>query len=196
MKQIEKKDFEDSHIEAPSMSNSIANDSTSGVPNLKAVSSPARSEGLDTDSCNTQMKDQILLNMENVIFFEDRIWAIGENLRKQESTLEICEDYWEMIRQEAVLFQVHRIFKDEPTKKGIRKSLILQLLTVSLLGYLESQEEHSRFLTHLRNLVNYTHQNFLCITQLLIDRFPPETMKHNIWANALRTIIQKKLNPR
>lgn len=78
-------------------------------------------------------------------------------------------------------------------KKQIRKSLILQMVTISFLGYLESQEEQAVFIHHLRNLMSYVHSNFLLLIQYIMDRFPPETLAINVWAEALSTIIQQKM---
>ena len=51
--------------------------------------------------------------------------------------IELCEDWWEILRQETVLFEVYvrliailtillqKIFKDDSTSKNLRKSLIL-----------------------------------------------------------------------
>ncbi len=61
-----------------------------------------------------------------------------DHLKNGQSTLELCEDWWEQARKDTVLFEIHRIFKDESIKKPIRKNLILQMISVTLLGYFES----------------------------------------------------------
>lgn len=41
------------------------------------------------------------------------------------SIIELCEDWWEALRQETVLFDVYKIFNDDGTSRNMRKSLVL-----------------------------------------------------------------------
>ena len=43
----------------------------------------------------------------------------------------------------------------------------------------------------LKNLMFYTHQNFLVLIELIIRRLPPESV-HNIWAHSLQAILLNK----
>ena len=50
------------------------------------------------------MKNIFQLNLENVLFIEDRIYAMLDKLKKsnhndeQGTIIELCEDWWEMLR--------------------------------------------------------------------------------------------------
>ena len=80
------------------------------------------------------------LNLENVLYVEDRLSSINdllkailpssasviENQNTSMGIIELCEDWWEILRQETVLFDVYvsqsfliellqKIFKDEST---------------------------------------------------------------------------------
>ncbi len=66
-----------------------------------------------------------MVNLENVLFLEDRIWLISEKIKNSHSVLDLCEDWWELLRHESVLFEVEKIFKDEVLRKNIRKQFIL-----------------------------------------------------------------------
>eukprot|EP00347_Sterkiella_histriomuscorum_P008362 403345391 len=144
-------------------------------------------------------REQVMLNLENVLFIEDRLHLVYERLRSNnylEETfkiIELCEDWWELLRQEASLFEVYKIFKDEQTQKNLRKSLIIQMIVVSLLGYLLSQEEHQNFIAYFRNLSLYMHQNFLILVQYIMDRFPQEMIPANVWAEQLNKVIKTKV---
>lgn len=79
----------------------------------------------------------------------------------------------------------------------------MQMVVVSLTGYLISQEEQSIFIGQLRNLAFYVHRSYLLLIQCVMERFPqdPESLASNVWAHALTKLIgtkcgAKKLAPR
>ena len=42
-----------------------------------------------------------------------------------------------------------------------------------------------------KNLLFFTHQNFLVLVDLIINRLPPDSV-HNIWAHSLQAILLNK----
>ena len=57
-----------------------------------------------------------MLNLENVLFIEEKLSMISEKLKKvkheaeSSAIIELCEDWWEMVRHEQVLFDVFVIY--------------------------------------------------------------------------------------
>jgi hypothetical protein len=70
------------------------------------------------------------------------------------------------------------------------------MIAVSIIGYIESQDEQSVMISHLRNLIQYVHSNFLILIQYIMEKFPTETLQINVWANALSIVIQEKTKRR
>jgi len=72
-----------------------------------------------------------MINLENVLLVEDRISLMHDKLKSPNymeegaRVVELCEDWWEILRLESLLFEVYKIFKDEATQKSLRKTLIL-----------------------------------------------------------------------
>lgn len=51
-------------------------------------------------------------------------------------------------------------------------------------------------IAYLRNLLLYSHSNFLILIQFIMERFPSETLQVNVWANDLNEIIHSKYKKR
>lgn len=67
--------------------------------------------------------------------------------------IELCEDYWYILRAEVLLFSkipqmMFTQAKDRPLIEPLTKSFCLQVITVSLLGYLVSNQDFSYVEAH------------------------------------------------
>ena len=48
------------------------------------------------------------MNLENLLFLEDRLQALAHLHTKEPSaTIEACEDWWDVVRQDTALFEVY-----------------------------------------------------------------------------------------
>jgi hypothetical protein len=97
----------------------------------------------------------------------------------------MSEEWWE-ITHENNLNYLDRLFKDEKVRRSVRQAIILQVISFTLCYSLTSERstqfaEHrpplltSPALTFLKNLMFYTHQNFLILIDVIIHRLPPES---------------------
>lgn len=123
--------------------------------------------------------------------------------RKYADVALLCEEWWE-ITHENNLNYLDRLFKDDATRRSLRMTIILQVISVTLCYALTSEKSanldrsqdflptfSSANLTLLKNLLFYTHQNFLVIVEVIISRLPSESTQ-NIWAHSLQAILLNK----
>jgi hypothetical protein len=80
----------------------------------------------------------------------------------------------------------------------VRQSIILELLSVTICYAITSEKSseqdpniNSEMMVNLKNLLFFTHQNFLVLIDVIINRLPSES-SHNIWAHSLQAILLNK----
>jgi len=124
--------------------------------------------------------------------------------KKQADVALLCEEWWEITHEDNINY-LDRLFKDEKVRRGIRQSIILELLTVTVCYAITSEKSSEHLneanassinlqeatLTNLKNLFFYTHQNFLILIDVIIRRLPVES-SNNIWAHSLQAILLNK----
>ncbi|CDW88680.1 UNKNOWN [Stylonychia lemnae] len=85
---------------------------------IESQSQKSKEEFNCTDTENSQIsacsdKEQVMINLENVLFIEDRIFLMNEKLKsanyleESQKIIELCEDWWELLRQESSLFEIY-----------------------------------------------------------------------------------------
>jgi hypothetical protein len=81
---------------------------------------------------NTNTQSEIpknMINLENVILLETKLWMIKENIPKMDGISELCEDWWEISHNETMLQNLGHVFK-EPRYKAILKTAIAAEISV------------------------------------------------------------------
>jgi hypothetical protein len=73
--------------------------------------------------------------------------------------VELCEDYWDIIRIESFLFCTlpSRMFNKQDVLEPISKSFNLKMIVISVLGYLISNHDYSFQEAHLTYLTYQIH---------------------------------------
>ncbi|TNV84989.1 hypothetical protein FGO68_gene2181 [Halteria grandinella] len=97
--------------------------------------------GSSSGNNSTQQASQLVLNLENVLYIEDRLSTMCELLKVIQapsanptsqqactSIIELCEDWWEALRSETVLFDVYKIFSDDSTSRNSLTHWVLIVL--------------------------------------------------------------------
>jgi hypothetical protein len=110
--------------------------------------------------------------------------------KKQSDIALLCEEWWEITHEDNINY-LDRLFKDDLVRRSVRQSIILELMSVTVCYAVTSERSSETetpltvaVLTNLKNLLFYTHQNFLVLIDVIIHRLPPES-SHNIWAHSL-----------
>ncbi len=92
--------------------------------------------------------------------------------------VELCEDYWYILRIESFLFcsLPQRMFgKPDPALvEPLTKSFILQMIVISVLGYLISNQDYVFQEAHLAYLAYNVHNAFLIFMKCILTRFNSE----------------------
>jgi hypothetical protein len=113
----------------------------------------------------------------------------------------MCEEWWE-ITHDNNLNYLDRLFKDDVVRRTVRQALLLEIVAITLCYSLTSERSTQLTvqrpallsvpaLTCLKNLMFYSHQNFLTLIEIIIHRLPPESTG-NIWAHSLQAILLNK----
>lgn len=110
--------------------------------------------------------------------------------------VELCEDYWYILRLEASLFCLlpQRMFgKQEPNLVSpITQSFNLKMIVISIVGYLISNQDYRFQENHLQSLTHHIHNSFLIFMRVILQRFTPEMYESNYWARSLQQIVSLK----
>ena len=76
---------------------------------------------------------------------------------------------------------------------NLKKSFVYQLILFTLSGYLISCNQF-KFNEELSQISKLSHWNFLVLCHILVEKFPPQAIERNVWANKLVQLLQKYSN--
>ena len=96
-----------------------------------------------------------LINLENVLLIEDKLWSVLESFRYLQLTNELqadvktcvqkyadvalmCEEWWEITHDNNINY-LDRLFKDDALRRNVRQAIILQMITVTVCYTLTSE---------------------------------------------------------
>ena len=117
---------------------------------------------------NGNGETHVKLNLESLLFIEEKLWMIVEGIRENRDISEQCEEWWEVTDEDSVN-SIDRLFRDERLRRGIRQLLILESVAVTLVYTLTVEDTVSpNIVTQLKNLFFYVHQNFLSLIEIII----------------------------
>jgi hypothetical protein len=83
--------------------------------------------------------------------------------KKQADIALLCEEWWEITHEDNINY-LDRLFKDDLVRRGVRQSIILELMSVTVCYAVTSERSSDAdsqlsvgVLTNLKNLLFYTH---------------------------------------
>lgn len=107
------------------------------------------------------------------------------------NVFEHCEEWWDLVDSNTLSI-IHSIFSEDELRRSLRKSSILEFLSITMINFLSSEsKENTELQGNLKVLIFYVHQNYLQLITSVLKRLPPYNAK-NIWVKALKKIIKKK----
>ena len=112
-----------------------------------------------------------------------------------QNVIQYCEDWWNIIREpqvSALLIKCQRILSNQHIQINLKKSFVYQLIFFTITGYLMSCAQY-QFQKQLKIISERCYFNFLLLCKILVEKFPPETLQKNVWANQLSQIFQTNL---
>ncbi len=127
-------------------------------------------------------QERYLINLEEVILVEDKEWYILEGLRNGMSVAHCCEEYWRLTKNESIS-DIFKLFRDESTRRKLRQSMILEVLSISLVDYSLNEKEIQKsqeIRIQLKNMMFYVHQNFLLVIHFILHRLPKDSNQNVI----------------
>eukprot|EP00347_Sterkiella_histriomuscorum_P021025 403335551 len=162
---------------------------------LKHLQNLPPHQEFDEQTSLMQKENQILDIINSIKIQESIIDKNRQYMRKYHSMIvDYCEEWWELLRKEQhTLFEINKLYKDQKLQKELKQALIYQLLTISLLGFVISQQEQVCMITQLRNLIHNTHLAFLIIMQYIMDRFPDAIKNENVWSAQISQVLEYRL---
>ena len=158
-------------------------------------------------------KKTIQLNLESLVLCENKLHRIAQIVKKLKplpefatqaqfdhfnnlfgELIDLCEDFWAVLRTEVkFLTQVpHLVYEDDSSHQGqLTRSFCLQMIVVSLLGFMVSNQDFTR-LADFTYLTHFAHKSFLVFMQTLMCRFTPEMLETSQWARNFKQIVSQK----
>lgn len=138
---------------------------------------------------STESNKQVI-NLEDLLTQEERLWHILENLRFQAPINFACEEYLEFLNVSSI--QNLESYFSAKLKAEITLNNILEILSVMCVVISAiKQKMNENIISHLKNLLYNVHQNYLILMSLVMQRLPKELEK-NIWVVKLKSIIASK----
>ena len=131
-----------------------------------------------------------LINLQQVLYTEEKLWMILESLRKNSMCKALCEEYWEASDTNPVIL-LETLYREGSTKTTLRQAFIVEIVAVGLANVCFLGEMPFEFFGLLRNLFYYVHQNYLCFMKLLLQRCSCDA-KDNLWCHEIKQVIQQK----
>ena len=72
------------------------------------------------------------------------------------------------------------------------RSFVIQMVLISVVGFLVSNQEFDFKASHLEPLAEAVHGSFLLFMRLILGKLSPEAFKSNFWARSLQQIVGSK----
>jgi hypothetical protein len=138
---------------------------------------------------STESNKQVI-NLEDLLTQEEKLWHILESLRFKNSPNFACEEYLDFLNVSSI--QNLENYFNSQLKSEITFNNILEILSVMCVVISAiKQKMNDNIMSHLKNLIYNVHQNYLILMNLVLERMPRE-LERNVWAIKLRTNINSK----
>lgn len=135
-----------------------------------------QSDGTASAALTSRTSKQVTINLESVILIENKLLRVVNSVKslkqitlKTQNTaalnvyaaqlkevVDICEDYWLILRAETDMFSnlPGKMFKDNVKLiSQLKRAFIAKMMVMSLLGFLFSHEEFTFKDSHLRQMI-------------------------------------------
>ena len=106
-----------------------------------------------------------------------------------ETVFRKCEEWWELTKDQYALFEVYKIYKEEVTRKQIRKAIIYEAITVIFIANKCQQEMPPSMRQYLSSLIQTVYSLYLHMVSFVLQRMGSENWDRNVWASALNDIL-------
>jgi len=138
---------------------------------------------------STESNKQVI-NLEDLLTQEEKLWHILESLRFQTPLNFVCEEYLDFLNVSSIQ-NLDNYFslklKSQITLNNILEILSVMCVVISAI----KQKLNENIISHLKNLLYNVHQNYLILMNLVMQRMPRELEK-NVWVIKLNSIIAGK----
>lgn len=133
-----------------------------------------------------------MINLEDILIIEDSFSYMLDNFHNTSELLKTCEKLWDLTADNT-LNHIFSLYKDDKKRKIIKKSIVLQSLSIALALYFSSAPRASTDISSLlRSIIYYNHQGFLVISKYISLRLPDD--KDNLWIIKLNKLVEAKSN--
>lgn len=68
----------------------------------------------------------------------------------------------------------------------LKRSFILKMAIMSMLGFLFSHEDFTFKETHFKQIISLIHINFIVFMQVILNKLTPKMLNSNFWARSLQ----------
>lgn len=167
----------------------ISNKNTPRIMNATGGTYPSLITPQLMKNQSTESNKQVI-NLEDLLTQEEKLWNILESLRFQTPLNFVCEEYLDFLNVSSIqnldnYFSVK--LKSEITLNNVLEILSVMCVVISAIR----QKLNENIISHMKNLLYNVHQNYLILMNLVMQRMPRELEK-NVWVVKLNAIIASK----
>ena len=157
------------------------------------------------------------VNLETLVLMENKLSRMSEAIRtirapdqyssRREfaayellfnTVVELCEDYWFLLRVDSDLFckQTARLFEKEDVR-AVQKSFTLQMIAVSVTGFLISNQDYRFQHKFLSSLLRQVHESWVACMACFVSRAAAaaassEQVGSGVWVKACQQLTSSQ----
>ena len=148
-----------------------------------------------TSDINKINKNSTVIQLEDLIVLEEKLYHILDNLTNINSLSKLCIEWWSFYTYTSFGGKFEIFFPNSISQSHqiAHENSILELLSIIILYEVIKDIKISQTtLSNLKNLITEIHQNYLITCDYVLSTI--NVTNENIWINKLQNIILSKIN--
>jgi len=190
---IDNNKFEENSILKQSSSQTNILNNNNNNDNLN--SSKILNSSSSTNDINKIKKNSTIIQLEDLIVLEEKLYHILENINNINSLSKLCIEWWNFYTYTSFGGKFEIFFPNSISQSHqiAHETSILELLSIIILyEVIKDIKITQTTLSNLKNLITEIHQNYLITCDYVLSTI--NATNENIWINKLQNIIKSKIN--
>ena len=190
---IDNNNFEENNIlkQSSSQTNFLNNNNNNDNLNSSKILNSSSS----TSDINKINKNSTVIQLEDLIVLEEKLYHILENVTNINSLSKLCIEWWSFYTYTSFGGKFEIFFPNSISQSHqiAHENSILELLSIIILyEVIKDVKVTQTTLSNLKNLITEIHQNYLITCDYVLSTI--NVTNENIWINKLQNIIKSKIN--
>ena len=151
----------------------------------------------DDNSNNNNFKNSTVIQLEDLIVLEEKLYHILDNFSNITSLSKLCIEWWNFYTYTTFGGKFEIFFPKTISipHQVAHETSILELLSIIIVyEIIKDNKIGQTTLNSLTNLIREVHQNYLITCDYVLSTINADALSGNIWINKLQNIIKSKIN--